>query len=96
MRRPAVDPAGVVLAFSPPLALLQLPLPYELALSTHQPCRLVQREENVVAGVRVREEGGEVELLPHDLEDKGNGVGKEVGEGKGEFDGEELAADCQE
>ena len=49
-----------------------------------------------MAGVRVRQEGGEVQLLPHDFEDKGNSVGEEVGEGKCELDGEQLAADCQE
>ena len=49
-----------------------------------------------MAGVRVRQEGGEVQLLPHDFEDKGNSVGKEVGEGKGELDGEILATDRQE
>ena len=93
---PAVDPAGAVLALSSPLPLLQLPLPYMLTLATHQPGGLVQREEDVVAGVGVRQEGGEVELLSGDFEDKGNGVGEEVGEGKSELDGEKLAADCQE
>ena len=47
--RPAVDPAGIVLALPSPLALLELSLPNELALATHQPGGLVQREENVVA-----------------------------------------------
>ena len=93
---PAVDPARAVLALSSPLPLLQLPLPYMLTLATHQPGGLVQREEDVVAGVGVRQEGGEVELLSSDFEDKGNGVGEEVGEGKSELDGEKLAADCQE
>ena len=49
-----------------------------------------------MAGVGVRQEGGEVKLLSGDFEDKGNGVGEEVGEGKSELDGEKLAADCQE
>ena len=93
---PAVDPSGGVLALAPPLALLQLPLPHQLALSADQPGGLVQREEDVVAGVRVRQEGGEVEMLAEHLEHEGNGVGEEVGEGEGELDGEILATDRQE
>ena len=93
---PAVDPSGGVLALAPPLALLQLPLPHQLALSADQPGGLVQREEDVVAGVRVRQEGGEVELLAEHFEHEGNGVGEEVGEGEGELDGEILATDRQE
>ena len=93
---PAVDPSRGVLALAPPLALLQLPLPHQLALSADQPGGLVQREEDVVAGVRVRQEGGEVEMLAEHFEHEGNGVGEEVGEGEGELDGEILATDRQE
>ena len=49
-----------------------------------------------MAGVRVWQEGGEVELLAEHFEHEGNGVGEEVGEGEGELDGEILATDRQE
>ena len=70
---PAVYPATGVLALPPPLVFLQLPLPEQLSLPAHQPGRLVQREQDVVAGVRVRQEGREVQLFSGNLEECWNG-----------------------
>ena len=90
---PAVNPACRVLTPPPPLSFLQTFLPDVISVPAHYLGRVVQREEDVVAGVGVGQVDGQVQSLPGHEELEGDDLGEELCVGKTEVQRQEFTAD---
>ena len=87
---PAINPTICMQTSSSPFTLVEVFLPDDITVPANNLGRVVKTEQDVMAGVSIREIRGQIQSLSGHFEHEGNDVGQELGVGKTEVEGEKF------